>query len=92
MLSYKIRVTYQMRVWGVSADDAEEIESLGPGIYFFIAILAPLHGTDGYWIVVKEDYERGRTVGRHMRSLTTDFSKKEGWEIEEEIRDQHQNS
>ena len=81
-MEYRIRVEDHMRVWQMVGDEAEEVEPLGPGEYWFLRISSPVPKTMGYWLVLKEEYEAGVIIGRHDMSAGERFRQEEGFSIE----------
>lgn len=84
-MEYKICVNGSLRAWQVVGDKAEEIGPLGPGEYRFLQINSPVPKTIGYWLVLKDKYDTGAIVGRHVMSTGDRFRQEEGFSIEEVV-------
>ncbi len=82
-MEYLVTVDGLMHMRTVVADKAEELGPLGPGEYRFIKINSPIAGTDGYWIVLKDEYKTGVIIGRHVASIEARYQVEEGFTVTE---------
>jgi hypothetical protein len=90
-VEYLIRVDEKMRVLQVVNDKAVEIAPLSRGTYLFkrVCFPMPVKGQVAQdWLVLKEEYEAGVTIGRSVIGIEEGKAPlEEGFVIEEIIAD-----